>query len=40
MDLEEAALKFIVKQVEKHCAAEVALLGGLVAAPENVPFLD
>lgn len=39
LDVQENCLKFIVKYLHTHYAAEIAVLGGdIVKAPENVPF--
>lgn len=39
MDVQENAIKFILKYLHEHCSAEIATLGGtIVKAPENIPF--
>jgi nondiscriminating aspartyl-tRNA synthetase len=39
MDIQENCIKFIVKHINKHCAAELQTLGGqMIKAPENIPF--
>lgn len=39
LDIQEGCLKFIVSQLHKNCAAEIAIMGGnIISAPENVPF--
>lgn len=39
MDIQEGCIKYMVKYLHQHCAAEIATLGGsIIKAPENVPF--
>jgi nondiscriminating aspartyl-tRNA synthetase len=39
MDIEEAAIKYIVQYLHQHAAKEIATLGGeIIKAPANVPF--
>lgn len=39
MDVQEGCIKFMIKYLHTHCAAEIKTLGGnIVKAPENIPF--
>lgn len=39
LDIQEKCIKFMVKYLHEHCAAEIATLeGNIIKAPENVPF--
>lgn len=39
LDVQENCIKFIIKYLHEHCAAEIETLGGnIIKAPENVPF--
>lgn len=39
LDVQENCIKFMVKFLHQHCAAEIATLGGkIIQAPEHVPF--
>ena len=39
LDIQENCIKYIVKWLHRHCAAEISELGGsIIKAPENIPF--
>lgn len=39
LDIQEQCLKYMIKYLHEHCAAEIATLGGsIIRAPEDVPF--
>lgn len=38
LDIQEKCIKFIIKYLHTNCANEIATLGNIILAPENVPF--
>ncbi len=38
LDVQEGCIKFILKHLHARCAAEIATLGGVIQAPEHIPF--